>query len=101
MFNGLGHMTGFLHKHENVNNNLEETNSSEIKIDSGIEVTARNRAPPPKSKPKVVLLIIERFPQGRFHRVIHLLKTRLFAFYVNRLRGVYERSARRRRRSVS
>ncbi|CAB3254804.1 unnamed protein product [Arctia plantaginis] len=61
-----------------------------MEIDNDIEVTVRNRTPPPKSKPKTVLLIIERFPQGRFHPVIHLLKTRLFAFYVNQLRGVYE-----------
>lgn len=83
-------MTDSSHKYENVNNNLEETNSSEIEIDSDIEAMLRNRTPPPKSKPKAVKLIIERFPQGRFHLVIHLLKTRLFAFYVNRLRGVYE-----------
>ena len=87
-------MTDTSHKHESVNNNLEETNSSALEIDSGIEATVRNRTPPPKSKPKAVKLIIERFPQGRFHLVIHLLKTRLFAFYVNRLRGVYERARR-------
>lgn len=80
------------------NKQFTRRNSCAVEIDNGFDVECAEIEPRLRVRPKAVKLNLERFPQGRFHPVIHLLKTRLFAFYVNRLRGVYD--GRRERRAA-
>lgn len=94
------HLQGFTQVVPTDNKQHTRRNSHAIEIDNGFEVIRAEIEPRLRVRPKAVKLNLERFPQGRFHPVIHLLKTRLFAFYVNWLRGVYD-DRRARRGSVS